>query len=30
MLEILVVLLFCWLFWQGIKLALRLRREAAG
>lgn len=24
MLEILVVLLFCWLFWQGIKLALRL------
>lgn len=29
MLEILVILLFLWLFWQGIKLAFRIAWGAA-
>ena len=29
MLELLVVLLFCWLFWQAMKLAFRIAWGAA-
>ena len=29
MLELLVVLLFCWLFWQAVKLAFRITWGAA-